>query len=57
MGYKAGAEWVAPLCASCHATLHGQGQQTFERAHGIDLAHWAAIIDARYDAYVAEAER
>ena len=68
MSYKAGKEWIVPLCATCHGIQHGPqwsgagGQSGRERllimlGHGIDLQHWAQIIDARYDAYVAERER
>lgn len=52
-GRKADARWVVPLCHGCHAQLHTTGQQTFEAKYGIDLMHWAQVIDARWEQYLA----
>lgn len=49
---RADAQWIVPLCPPCHTELHQFGQKTFEAVHGIDLGHWAQVIDARWDAYV-----
>lgn len=50
---KAGAKWIVPLTEAEHHELHQHGQKTFEAAHQIDLLHWAAVIDARWEQYVA----
>ena len=52
MSYKAGKEWIVPLCCTCHDRSH---RATLES--GVDLEHWAQVIDARYEAYVKERER
>lgn len=52
-GRKADARWIAPLCPTCHADFHQNGQRSFEDAHQIDLAHEAYVTDARYQQYVA----
>ena len=50
MGRKSDACQIVPLCHRHHAELHAEGRQTFEGHHRIDLAHWAAVVDARWEA-------
>lgn len=52
-GRKSDAKWIVPLTEAEHHELHQHGQKTFEAAHQIDLLHWAAVIDARWEQYVA----
>jgi hypothetical protein len=52
-GRKADARWIVPLCRPHHAEIHQHGQRSFEVRHDIDLAFWASIIDARWEAYRA----
>ncbi len=53
MGRKADARWIVPLTAAEHDELHRIGQRTFEAKYAIDLAFWAQVIDARWEAYRA----
>ena len=37
MGIKPSDKWTISLCKSCHAQQHQQGEETFEKCHGIDM--------------------
>lgn len=37
MGIKPSDKWCISLCKDCHAQQHQQGEQTFERAHNINM--------------------
>jgi hypothetical protein len=54
-GRKADARWIVPLCHTHHAQLHTVGQKSFEAAYGdsYDLHHWAQVVDARWEQYLA----
>jgi len=47
-GRKANARWTVPLTYEEHVELHANGQETFEREHGIDLARAARETHARW---------
>lgn len=45
-GRKPDAKWVVPVTFCEHQEIHGAGQETFEKKHGVNLAdeakeHWA----------------
>jgi len=37
MGIKPSDKWCISLCKSCHSQQHQQGEETFQKAHGIDM--------------------
>ena len=37
MGIKPSDKWTISLCSSCHRQSHTQGEETFEKAHGINM--------------------
>jgi len=49
-GYKASAEYIAPLCTDHHRHLHRVGPDTFQRVHDVDLAACAAETARAWEA-------
>lgn len=37
MGIKPSDRWCISLCKDCHNQQHMQGEETFEKAHGINM--------------------
>jgi hypothetical protein len=37
MGIKPSDKWCISLCRDCHSQQHRQGEETFEKTHGIDM--------------------